>query len=54
MISSLSILNYADIDSEWEVLGYGTGLIFMNIGIYVAAPIVVIQEIKKRFETGTI
>jgi len=51
MISSLSILNYVDMGSELEVLGYGNGLILMNMGMYIAAPAVVIQEIKKRFET---
>jgi len=48
MISSLSILNYVDTDSELEVLGYGISLIFMNVGMYVVAPVVVIREIKKR------
>ena len=50
MISSLSILNYVDMDSEWEVLGYGTSLILMNIGMYVAAPVAAIRGIKKRLE----
>ena len=31
MISSLSILNYVDMDSEVEVLGYGISLILLNI-----------------------
>jgi len=47
MISSLSILNCPDVDSELVVLEYGVGLIFMNVGMYVVAPIVVILEIKK-------
>ncbi len=35
MISSLSILNYVDMDSEDKVLGYGISLILLNIGMYV-------------------
>ena len=31
LIASLSILNYVDMDSEAEVLGYGIGLILLNI-----------------------
>jgi len=39
LITSLSILNYVDIDSEAEVLGYGISLILLNIGMYMVAPI---------------
>ncbi len=49
MISSLSILNYVDMDSEVEVLGYGISLILLNLGMYVGAPTIVIVGIRKRF-----
>ena len=49
MISSLSILNYVDMDSEAEVLGYGISLILLNIGMYVGIPAAVIVGIRKRF-----
>ncbi|TAK19740.1 MAG: peptidylprolyl isomerase [Nitrosarchaeum sp.] len=49
MISSLSILNYADIDSEFSVLGYGISLILLNIGMYFVAPGIVIHTIRKKF-----
>jgi hypothetical protein len=39
LLTSLSILNYVDMDSEAEVLGYGIILILMNIGMYIVAPI---------------
>ncbi len=39
LITSLSILNYADIDSEAEVLGYGISLILLNVGMYIVAPV---------------
>jgi len=45
LLTSLSILNYVDIDSEEEVLGYGVGLILMNIGMYFVAPAIVISKI---------
>ena len=49
MISSLSILNYVDMDSEVEVLGYGISLILLNIGMYLGIPAILIVGIKKRF-----
>ena len=48
MISSLSILNYVDMDSESSVLGYGISLILLNLGMYLGVPVVVIIGIKKR------
>ena len=48
MISSLSILNYVDMDSEVSVLGYGISLILLNIGMYFVAPVIVIHQIKKK------
>ncbi len=47
MISSLSILNYVDMNSEVEVLGYGISLILLNIGMYFAAPAIIIYKIRK-------
>ena len=38
MLSSLSLLNYVDIDSEQEMLGYGISLIILNIGMYAGIP----------------
>ena len=34
LLTSLSILNHVDIDSEEEMLGYGISLILLNIGMY--------------------
>ena len=47
LISSLSILNYVDMDSEAEVLGYGISLIVLNLGMYFVAPVIVIHKIRK-------
>ena len=49
MISSLSIVNYIDIDSEVEVLGYGISLIIFNLWMYVGIPTTIIVKIKKKF-----
>ena len=38
MLSSLSLLNYVDIDSEEKMLGYGISLIILNIGMYAGVP----------------
>jgi len=48
LLASLSILNHVDIDSEQEMLGYGIGIILMNIGMYFVAPAVVIHVIKNK------
>ncbi len=48
MISSLSILNYVDMDSEVSVLGYGLSLILLNVGMYFVAPVITVWQIKKR------
>ena len=48
MLTSLAILNYVDIDSETEMLGYGIGIILHNIGMYFVAPAVIIIKIKNR------
>jgi len=49
MVSSLSILNYVDMDSESEVLGYGISLILLNLGMYVGIPAILIVGLKKRY-----
>jgi len=49
MLSSLSLLNYIDIDSEEEMLGYGIGILVMNIGIYFMAPVVIVYGLKRKF-----
>ena len=46
LISTLSILNYVDINSETEMLGYGIGIILLNIGMYFVAPVIVIMRLK--------
>jgi hypothetical protein len=37
LLATLSILNYVNIDSEAEMLGYGIGVITLNIGMYFVA-----------------
>ena len=48
LLTSLTLLQYADIDSESEMLGYGIGVILLNIGMYFVAPAVVIFKIRNR------
>ena len=45
MLSSLSVMSMAD--SEEEILGYGVGVILMNLGMYVAAPAMIIYGANK-------
>jgi len=48
LLTSLTLLQYADIDSESEMLGYGIGVILLNIGMYFVAPAVLIMKIRNR------
>ena len=48
LLTSLTLLQYADIDSESGMLGYGIGIILLNIGMYFVAPAVLITKIRKR------
>ena len=57
LLTSLTLLQYADIDSESEMLGYGIGIILLNIGMYFVAPAVLlsvcIRKISKNGSEGT-
>jgi len=47
LLISLSILNYVDIDSEAEMIGYGVGVILLNVGIYFVGPVIIIHKLKR-------
>ena len=46
LITTLSILNYVKIHSEAEMLGYGIGIILLNLGMYFTLPVVAIVKIR--------
>ena len=48
LLASLTLLQYADIDSESDMLGYGISIILLNIGMYFIGPAILIMKIKKR------
>ena len=48
MLTSLTLLNYVQVDTEEEMLGYGIGIILLNIGMYFVAPAAAIIAIKNR------
>jgi len=45
LLSSLSIMSHAE--SESEILGYGIGVLLLNLGMYVAAPAMLIYKARK-------
>lgn len=49
MISSLSILNHVEMDTDTKVLSYGISLILLNVGMYVGIPAAVVVGIRKKF-----
>lgn len=48
LISSMSILNYVDMNSEAEVLVYGMSIILVNVGMYVGIPISLAYTIRRK------
>ena len=48
LLTSLTLLQYVDIDSEYEMLGYGIAIILLNIVMYFVVPAVLITKIRKR------
>ena len=49
LLTSLTLLQYTDIDSESEMLGYGISVILLNIGMYFVAPAVLIMKIRTSY-----
>ena len=50
LLTSLTLLNYVEINSEEEMLGYGIGIILLNVGMYFVAPAVLIISLKKKLQ----
>ncbi len=50
LLTTLSILNYVDIDSEEEILGYGIGIILLNLSMYFVAPAIIIIKLRNRIQ----
>jgi len=48
LLTSLTMLQYVEIDSESEMLGYGISVILINIVVYFIAPAILIINIRKR------
>ena len=47
LLTSLSILNHLDINSEAEMIGYGVVVILLNVGIYFGGPAIIIHKLKR-------
>ena len=50
LLMSLTLLQHVDINSEHEMLGYGIGVILLNIGMYFIAPAVLITKIRSLYK----
>ncbi len=50
MISSLSIMSLSEGGSEAEVLVFGISVIALNLGMYFAAPAIVVWQVRKRIK----
>ena len=48
LLTSLTLLQYVDIDSESQMLVYGIGIILLNIGMYFVVPTIIIIKVRKR------
>ena len=50
MLTSLSLLEYSNIDSEEKMLGFGMGIILLNVGFYFGIPIYAAIIIKHNYK----
>jgi hypothetical protein len=48
MLSTLSILQFTEINSEQELVGYGIGIILLNAGIYLGVPAFTIITLRSK------
>ena len=48
LLFSLSLLNDVDMNSEIKVIGYGSSIILLNLGMYFVAPALIIVRLSKR------
>jgi len=49
MVSTLSIMTLAEVGNDAEVLGLGISVIILNLGMYIAAPVVVVFKVQRCF-----
>ena len=50
LLTSLTLLNYVDVDTEEEMLGYGIGIILLNVGMYFVTPAILVISIKNKLK----
>ena len=48
LLTTLSLLNLLDINSEGEMIGLGIGILSINVGFYVGIPIFVAVKLKRH------
>ena len=47
LISSLSLLQYVEINSDVKMIGYGVGIILLNLGMYFITPLMLVHRFRK-------
>ena len=50
LLASLALLQHVDINSEYDMLGYGIGIISLNVGMYFIAPALLITKIRSFYK----
>ena len=50
LLASLTLLQHVDINSEYDMLGYGIGIISLNVGMYFIAPALLITKIRSFYK----
>jgi len=48
LVFSFSLLNYVDMDSEFETIVYGSSIILLNLGMYFVAPALIVMKFNKK------
>lgn len=48
LLATLSLLNHIDINSEGEMIGFGIGILSLNVGFYFGIPFFVAIKLKRN------
>jgi len=48
LLTTLSLLNHVDINSEGEMIGWGIGILSLNAGFYFGIPFFVAIKLKRN------
>jgi len=52
LLYTLSILQHTDINSEYDMLGYGISIVILNVSLYIGIPVIVTRKFITRYKSN--